>query len=436
MPKNYTTIKGDTQQKLGAKFYGDRSQGSLIQSANPGIQYVDTPITSAQKMLAGQDIIIPDLVEPVASETPQAKKTVSLFNTAPESIGFEHPDEIAILINGKMLKYFNAFNIKFGYDKLADEFSFGASFDADNPEHRAAFKGVWQPTVIYIGGQPVITGQSFAQPTLTTNNNTVLVKGYSITGNLLKNALTEKFEFEETATFEDIIVDVCRRVGIAVVIDKAAKDIAAKPFEQRVVFSPTEAAGAKLTQLARDRGLILSDTFNGRILVTKPKLEGAIVQAFVEGDQPSIIFNPTYNAEALSTKYIGYAPEAPDESTTAENNTIDGLPMPGILPRVSGFQPRDVDNIGIEDAVRAERGRSYAAWLSANIQVDGWRDSNGNLYQPNTLISVRSPGVFIYEDTLFLVRDVSLLADVANRSATLELILPEALSGKDLKIVI
>ena len=436
MPTNYKTVNGDSPRSIAAKFYGDRSKGFLIQGANPGLKFTDLPITTSQTLLIGQDVIIPDQVEPIPSETPETQKTISLFDTTPQKIGAADEDEVAILINGNLFRTFDNLQINFAYDKIAAEFTFDSPFDPDVPEYRDAFRQKWQATSVFIGGKLVVPGQSWATPNLTSNRNNVMVKGYSKTGSIEKSALTEPFEFEEGTTYAGLITDIASRMGLAVVIDPAAAAIAEKPFEKRISFSPTEAAGGKLISLARERGLILSPTFNGRILVTMPKTNAVTIQALVSGERPALNFTPQYNADALHTSYIGYAPDSPDEETEAGNTIIDGYPQPGIIPRIKGIVPRDTDNQNIEDAIRAERGRAFAAWFALTITVAGWRDRNGNLYQPNNIVTARAPRAMIYEDTALFIRAVSLRKASNNKSTKLDLILPEALTGKDLKIKI
>jgi prophage tail gpP-like protein/phage tail protein X len=436
MPTNYRTIPGDSLQKIAAKFYGDRSKGYLLAGANPGLKYTSDVITTATTLLTGQEIIVPDQAEPSPSATPGPVKVVSLFDTTPQQVSAEDEDEITLNIRGQSFKNFNNIEIKFDYDKIANEFSFVAPFEPDVKEYREAFKPLYQPASIYIGGSLVISGQAFANPNLTSDSNTVTVRGYSITGNINKGCIVAPFQFDEGTTFAGMVTDIATRSGLAVVIDPRASEIANKPFEKRVVFSPSEPAGQKLATLARERNLILSSTFNGRILVTLPQTEAATVQAFVAGDLPTLSFEPTFNADALHTSYIGYAPETPEEGSEAADTKLDGFPQPGIIPRIKGVVPGNTENQNIEAALRAERGRAFAAWFSASLIVSGWRDRAGALYQPNTLVTVRAPRAMIYEDTTFFVRAVTLSRPENKKQSKLDLILPEALTGRDLKITV
>jgi prophage tail gpP-like protein len=324
--------------------------------------------------------------------------------------------------------------MKFDYDKLADEFSFTSEFNPDIDEYRAAFKPMPQSTAIYIGGSLVINGRSWAVPSLTPPRKTVNVKGYGNPGVLTKSAIVAPFEFDEGSTFTDIITNIAGRFGLIVVIDPLAAELSAKPFEKRIQFSPSGAVGGKLIQLAKERGLVLSKTFNGRVLVTVPNTSAATVQAFVSGEGPVVDFDSGFNPDALDTSYIGYAPGSPDEATEAGIVTVDGYPQPGILPRIKGITPSEADNQTLPDAVRAERGRAFGEWMSPRLTVEGWRDKNSNLYTPNTIVTVKAPGAMVYEDTKFFVRAVTMIKPSNKKGAVLDLILPEAFTGRDLTI--
>jgi len=418
MPKLYVTKKDDTPKGLATRFYGNASQYPLILQVNPGLLAINPPVSESGKLILGQEIIIPDIAE-----------LADLFTNQPSTISSEDPDEVAVAINETVFRFWNGLSIEFAYDKLAREFSFRAPFEPEFEQYRAAFKPIFQPTSIYIGGQLVLKGQSFAAPSLAPDSNTVEVRGYSITGNLAKTPIIAPYEFGAGASFTEIATDIARRFGIAIVIDSKARSVSDKPYEERVEFSATEDVASKLISLAKERGLILSDNARGRLVVTIPKTEGSIVQAFVSGQPPTVSINPDFDGDALHTSYIGYASNNPVESDEAENRKLPGIRQPGIIPRIRAIAPPDSSNITLPDAVRAERGRAISEWFKVSVEVEGWRDRNGDLYAPDTLISVLNPRTMIYRETKVFVRSVKLRKSETRKSAIIEAVLPEAYTG-------
>jgi len=418
MPSLYVTQKGDTPKGLAIKFYGNASQYPLILQVNPGLLAIKPPVSESGKLIIGQEIIIPDIAE-----------LADIFSNQPQNIGSDDPDEVTLIINDTQFKFWNGLSMEFAFDKLATEFSFKAPFEPAIPEYRAAFKPIFQPTSIYIGGKLVVKGQSFSNPSLSSDSNTVDVHGYAITGNLSKTPISEPYEFAAGASFTEIVTDVTRRFGIAVTITRAAREKADKPFDERVEFSATEDAAGKIISLAKERGLIISSTASGRLLVTLPKTEGRIVQAFVSGNPPTTVIAPSFNADALHTSYIGFAADTPIESNVPDKVKLSSIKQPGILPRIRAISPPDSSNITLEDSVRAERGRAFAEWFKVNIEAEGWRDKNGDLYAPNTLVSVYNPRAFIYSETKLFIRAVTLTKSETRKYVKMEGILPEAYSG-------
>lgn len=62
--------------------------------------------------------------------------------------------------------------------------------------------------------------------------------------------------------------------------------------------------------------------------------------------------------------------------------------------------------------------------------IPTWRDPKGNLWRPNTTITLKAPEAMIYRETEFLIRNVTLRQDAQSKTATLGLVLPGAFSGE------
>ena len=74
--------------------------------------------------------------------------------------------------------------------------------------------------------------------------------------------------------------------------------------------------------------------------------------------------------------------------------------------------------------------RSRAAKAkSANVTVVGWRQSDGNLWQTNRLVSVTSPSLGLYED--FLIGEVTYELTSSGMVAMLKLVRPDAYTSAD-----
>lgn len=62
--------------------------------------------------------------------------------------------------------------------------------------------------------------------------------------------------------------------------------------------------------------------------------------------------------------------------------------------------------------------------------VSTWRDSNGELWKPNTKLKVRAPDAMIYDYYEFEIKSVDLSQDEIEETATLTLALPGSFNGE------
>ena len=106
-----------------------------------------------------------------------------------------------------------------------------------------------------------------------------------------------------------------------------------------------------------------------------------------------------------------------NQATTAQKQvTIKNPRLDGVLRPFTCKAESDVE-------VKAKAARMFAGAVSYQIKVSTWRDAQGHLWKPNTLLSLVVSLAMIYIPYTFLVRSVQFADD---RSATLELIIPEA----------
>jgi prophage tail gpP-like protein len=62
--------------------------------------------------------------------------------------------------------------------------------------------------------------------------------------------------------------------------------------------------------------------------------------------------------------------------------------------------------------------------------MPGWRDPQGDLWQPNKTMLLTAPRAMIYRRTELLIRSVTLRQKADVETASLELCLPGAFNGK------
>jgi prophage tail gpP-like protein len=68
--------------------------------------------------------------------------------------------------------------------------------------------------------------------------------------------------------------------------------------------------------------------------------------------------------------------------------------------------------------------------VTYELELNTWRDPEGELWTPNTTLLLQAPGAMIYEPYEFLIKSVILTRQAKAEKAKLELVMPGAFSGE------
>jgi len=173
---------------------------------------------------------------------------------------------------------------------------------------------------------------------------------------------------------------------------------------ERVASEPGKKVLTFLIELAKQRNLILSDDPRGKLVVWQSVDAGNPVAQFEQGSTPLLSVTPTFNAQDYYSDLTGI------ESTivglqgsqfTVKNPLLSGVIRPFI------FTVPDVVDSTIKAAVEAKTGRMFGNLVSYSIRVDTWRDPSGDLWEPNTTVTLLAPDAMIYTNYEFIIRSVT-----------------------------
>lgn len=394
-----TTRKGDTFDLLARRAYGDDRQSALLRSANPG---------AVEPFEAGVILTAPD--QPNA---PQNR---------PATVQASSDDELALLINGQRFRYWQGVSITRSIDSM-DTLSISAPFEPDDAQFRATFKPfAFAPVNVTVGGAPLFTGTMITvDPALKEDGRTVTAACYSVpavTGDCTAPASAYPLEWNE-AGLRTIAEATAAPFGLAVVFEAEEGAM----FE-RVALKTGEKVLPFLIKLAQQRGLLVSSTERGQLLFTKAVKPGSPVARLVEGAAPLVDVIPVFNAQDYYSEITGIEPVVVGlrgGQVTVRNPRLRGVVRP------LAFEVSDTVNADIEAACNAKAGRMFANVVNYSCNVSTWRDPSGNLWEPNTTVTVDAPGAMVYGEYEFLVRAVTLSrSSDGGEVATLALTIPGA----------
>ncbi len=184
-----------------------------------------------------------------------------------------------------------------------------------------------------------------------------------------------------------------------------------------------------LAEIVKQKNRVLTDTRAGDLLCWQSVDPGNPVAHFVEGVGPLGKVTPAFSPQEYFSEITGFGKRkrrVGGATRWTEQNPWLTTPL-----RPHTFKLDDTERADVPEATRAKLGRMFANMASYTIpDLPGWRDPHGNLWEPNTTITLQAPSAMIYRKTELLIRDVTLQQNPNKESATLEVVLPGAFSGK------
>ena len=309
-------------------------------------------------------------------------------------------------------------------------FTFTAPFEPERDEFRAAFRPLaFDPILFDIGSTRIVTGTVVGMDPDPTDVNArkISASGYGRVGVLADCSLPPTaypLEFSGLQ-LDAIATEVVRAFGIGVVVQPGL-DLGA-PFE-KVQLTAEDKPWPWLSDLARQRGIVLGETEFGDVLLLTSVSAGSAVATFTEGRAPFTAIKPTFNPQGYSSEISAIQSSksgSAGSGFTVANPFLSDVVRPQIIT-VDDSQAGDVPG-----AARTALARMIGTLVTYTISdLPGWRTPSGALWSPNTTIKVSSSSAMIYRQTELLIRSVTLTKTPDVESASLELCLPGAFSDE------
>jgi prophage tail gpP-like protein len=334
-------------------------------------------------------------------------------------------NNVTLLIDGEDFEFWSSVEISRPIDSVST-FSLSVPFDPDVPLLRETFEPFsYKPVVLAVDGETLLTGTLFISPRLDPSSNVVSCSGYSKPGAL------NDCEFPADAyplEFNDVnLQTIAEKAAQPFGIDVIFRSPPGTNFQQ-VKPDPGTKILSFLVELAKQRGLLISDTPEGALLFYKPVESSVSVAAIHQAQDRFISGTPAFNEQQYFSAVTGFSPTAiglPADKFTVENTAAAGVFRPHT------FKIKDTTDVDIQDTVRAKIGRMFADAVAYEVTLQGWRDDAGDIWAPDNIIKLTAPGIMVYNEYEFIVRSVRLArASQGGDTGTLGLALPGAYNGK------
>ena len=403
MSTTYKIRSGDTLENISKQAFGTEIHASHIARANPGLNDI--------KLTPGTNIVIPDL---------PGFPSLSLANneTTIES-------SIQIFIDGVRFEFWQELAIKKSIDNITT-ISFSMPFDPNAPGFKETFTPfTYKRVKLFVGTILFFTGVIISiRPSIDDRTVKLVISSYSLPGVLhdcTSPANAFPLEFLE-AKLDVIVKSLLKPFGIG---SEFLVDVG--PSFDSVAINPAERVQDFIAKLARKRNIVITSTSAGLLRFWQSKEVGVAVANLQIGSSPVLDIVPSFNEQefyshvtGISFVFTGIKGAQHTEKNTFLNNVV----------RPFSFNVTDTNDIDLVTAVKAKVGRMFANMVSYSVSVSTWKDSKGDLWEPNTTIELLAPEIMVYKPYKFIIRSVEFIVDADREMATLELILPGGLNGK------
>ena len=399
----YTVQPGDTLNGIALKVFGTAAPAATLFQINKSAIKSGSPSSLA----TGEKLVIPDQMVKASSVTRHAAKG---------------SNDVALLVNGIEYSGWESVKITRSLETAA------ASFEVSIFDKWDASKGPWpifdqDEVKVYVGPDILIDGYvDKVALSISADAHSMSVSGRDRTADLIDCSVEMRPGTFNNKRIEDIAQALALPYGVSVVTDQDTGPVIAA-FK----LFPGEKVHEAISRAAIAKNLIVCSGFSGRLALTRSG-EKRATDAILEGKN---LLSGTADATSVD-RFSDYTVEGQSNGQGLAKNGMIGKYHDSGVHRYRPLMIHAEQKATTEYVtLRAQwEARSRAAKAkSANVTVVGWRQSDGNLWQTNRLVSVTSPSLGLYED--FLIGEVTYELTSSGMVAMLKLVRPDAYTSAD-----
>lgn len=402
----YNSRDGDTFDSISRIVYGSPSGASSIRRANPGL---------IDPLRAGAQVSIPT------------------FFSEPRTSVTNDPDEVGIRIDGQVFNTWQSVTVTRSTDSF-DVVQLSAPLAQETRDQLVpmSFKDV----TITVGGDPLFSGTLVdVDPVVSDSGAVVSLGAYSRPGVLqdcTPSAASFPLQYKDLDVFQ-IAEQLCEPFGVKVLRATAPQQVGAQfnaPIDvgdafggEGVALDPGKSILSFLMELTQQRGLLMSNTARGELLLSRPPTLSTPSAKFAQGVSPLMSVTPSFSPRRWFSHLTTLAPvtmEGGGSSYTAKNKHAGGV----IRPYVS--EASDATDGTAQQAAETKRQRMLENAATYTIQLPTWRSPSGKLWTPGETVSLVAEDAMVYNPYNFILKRVEFhrAAETGAASASLVLNVP------------
>lgn len=354
----------------------------------------------------------------------------------------------------RTVKNFTNFTFNQKFNSMASTFSFDFFFDPKNKEHaEIVCVSHMHEALIYYNGTLELTGFILAQKFVNNGKpQLVNVSGYAKAGVFGDCDIPhDLYPLEITGlTFRQIIQKIIKPFNIGLVIEATAKgvnktfvasekDVEEKSDEDmgKTAAESSQNIASYLSDLAKQRNIVLSHNAKGQVLITTPNTKGTPILNFdfTEGAEetnndakkiPGIELEMEFNGQALHTHITVVQQSDDEEGSNAAQTTIKNPLIP--IKQSVLYRPKTViissgnDNT-VNEVALYELGREIREAVVLKIKMPKIAIEE-KMINPNNTVTVRDPVNFLYNRSTWFIQSIDTSISPNEEIAVLSCVLP------------
>ena len=285
----------------------------------------------------------------------------------------------------------------------------------------------YQESGLYIAGDLKMVGVLYIVKHILNDSGRVKeLEGFSKTADIIDSSVRYPFE-ENNLDLKDRCESQMdspvtnRQFDIDVIVDDGV-DVGGK--FKRIESEQTDNCFKNLAELAKQRSCILSCTRDGDLLITKANTTGVPVGTIEEQVGITQEFDATFNGRDRFKYYEAIVQSSKSTKTKSKQQAEDTVVT---RPRFLTFSADESLPGEAKNVAQWRKNKAAADSLQKAFPVNSWYAPNGELWDVNTLVTVKSPTMGTGEKGFtFLITRVEFTYTASGATAQLSLLPPSA----------
>jgi len=330
------------------------------------------------------------------------------------------PDDISITIDDKNFSGWSKIIVDRSIEDVTSSFSFQVVDNQNQQNNQNWPLQTQSKAVIKVNDVPIINGFiDRVSVGISKESHTITISGRDKTSDLVDTTAFHpgtKYTLKKTTIFE-LALFLSDPYGIRVELDRNVE--IDDTFD--ITFKTSESPYEIMDRKAKELGLMLITNERGSLVITNSVRE-TTTDSLVMGTN-ILSANMDFDYTNRFSKYIVNS----QISTTANWGGNINVTAEAEDPNVSRFRPLLIQGESQMNRAKAQKRANWEANVRAarsqvvNIKVQGFTQTNGDLWQINKLVEVDAPELYINPPILLLITSVQFNLNENGTTTTLSL---------------